>query len=284
MKFYPHWAKAVQTINIDGKAWRIERFGWSSTSRDDAFSLAKKLVQESIQFFRTGDTPGGYPYSDRPVREEIIQELPGDDGTAAAITRNAYGSLVLNTDKVLFADIDKPKRSAVAVGLGKFFGGLFGKKVAESDSVDPIVARVEQFFNESRDLGARLYRTAAGYRCLVTSQVFDPLAHEASDLLTALGSDPLYIKLCNVQECFRARLSPKPWRCGVGNPPHRFPWDDTDKEQAVRAWEAEYNLAAEPYGTCELIGTFGNDKIHPHVAPLVELHDGLTCKSGAQLA
>jgi hypothetical protein len=284
MKFYPHWAKAAETVDIGGDDWRIERYGWSNTSREEALNRAKELVKQTIQIFRGGDSPGGYLYSDRPVREEIIQELPGEDGYAAVITRNAYGSLVLNTAKVLFADIDTPKQKNLAGGLGKLIGGLFGKKQSEPEPVDPIIARVEQFFNESRDLGARLYRTAAGYRCLITSHVFDPLGQETCDLLTALGSDPLYIKLCSVQECFRARLSPKPWRCGMGNPPHRFPWDDAEKEAAMRAWESQYNAAAQSYGICELVSSLGNEEIHPQVAPLVKLHDGMTCKEGARLA
>jgi hypothetical protein len=284
MKFYPYWVKATERAEINGYDWKVERYGWSSISREDALRRAKELLQESMRFFRDADTPGGYPYSDRPVREEIIQELPGVDGQAAVITRNAYGSLVLNTAKVLFADIDKPRQKSIAGGLGRLIGSLFGKKTPEPEPIDPIVARVEQFFNDSRDLGARLYRTAAGYRCLITSHVFDPLSQETSDLLTALGSDPLYIKLCNVQECFRARLSPKPWRCGIGNPPHRFPWDDSEKEAAMRTWEAQYNTAAQAYGICELVGSHGNSQLHPQVAPLVKLHDGMTCKDGARLA
>ena len=31
---------------------------------------------------------------------------------------------------------------------------------------------------------------------------------EAADILRALNSDPLYIRLCQAQECFRARVTP----------------------------------------------------------------------------
>lgn len=285
MKFYSHWAKAAETVDIDGDAWKLERYGWSNESREAAFAKAKELLQQTANIFRGGNSPGTYLYSDRPVREEIIQELPGTEGPAAVITRNGYGSLVLNTANVLFADIDKPKSQKSGGGLGRLLGSLFGKKPAEplEEPIDPIVARVQQFIRES-DLGARLYRTAAGYRCLITSHVYEPLSDETGSILAALGSDPLYIKLCTVQECFRARLSPKPWRCGVGNPPVRFPWDDEEKKNAMREWEQGYNVAIEPYGVCELVDMFGNSEIHSQVAPLVKLHDGLTCKSGAVLA
>jgi len=52
----------------------------------------------------------------------------------------------------------------------------------------------------------------------------------------------------------------------------------------MRGWEQNYNLAADPYGICELVSTFGNGEVHPQVGPLMKLHDGLTCKDGAMLA
>ena len=54
--------------------------------------------------------------------------------------------------------------------------------------------------------GFRIYRTRAGFRLLVTSGTFDPSAAETLALLKEFGSDPLYIRLCKAQECFRARL------------------------------------------------------------------------------
>ena len=73
-------------------------------------------------------------------------------------------------------------------------------------------------------MGCRVYRTAGGFRLLVTSDTFDPMSTETIELLKAFGSDPLYIRLCKAQECFRRRLSAKFWRCGADRPPSRFPW------------------------------------------------------------
>jgi len=41
----------------------------------------------------------------------------------------------------------------------------------------------------------------------------------ADQVFDTLGADPPYRRLCRTQKCFLARLTPKPWRCGVAKPP-----------------------------------------------------------------
>jgi hypothetical protein len=56
--------------------------------------------------------PERYAFADRPIREEILRELRDPWGASEAIvTRNGYGAEVLNTARLLFADIDDPPRS-----------------------------------------------------------------------------------------------------------------------------------------------------------------------------
>ena len=100
-------------------------------------------------------------------------------------------------------------------------------------------------------------------RCMVTSSPYSPLAAETYSLLQQLGSDPLYTKLCKVQESFRARVSPKFWRCGGMEPPSRYPFFDHVLERRYRDWEQRYERIADNYSTCVLIGSFGNPNIHP---------------------
>ena len=78
------------------------------------------------------------------------------------------------------------------------------------------------------------------------------------------------------QECFRARLTPKAWRCGSITPPVRYPFEAPEYEGAFRLWEAEYDHDCLAYSTCHLLETFGSGEILPEFLPLVELHDGLT--------
>ena len=61
--------------------------------------------------------------------------------------------------------------------------------------------------------GVRVYKTCAGYRGLVTHATFDPTADATLDLMRQFRCDPQYVTLCKRQESFRARLTPKGWRC-----------------------------------------------------------------------
>jgi hypothetical protein len=131
----------------------------------------------------------------------------------------------------------------------------------------------------------RVYRTSAGLRYLVTHDVFSPTAPETHAAMNALGADPQYVKLCQVQKTFRARLTPKPWRIGVENPPVTFPYDGPGEEAEMRAWEARYDAASRSRATCRFIEEIGNGAEHPDVAPLRALHDEHTrATSGLPLA
>src|SRR5699024_11898104 len=69
-------------------------------------------------------------YPLRRLPEELLEEVHAPDGAlVAAITRNRYGSAVLNTDAVLISDIDlvePSSRDRVKPGggmLSRLFGG-----------------------------------------------------------------------------------------------------------------------------------------------------------------
>ena len=56
------------------------------------------------------------------------------------VTRNGYGSAVLNTERVMFVDIDFPENAADA---GKsLFKGLFGRKAKSAEAEKEERARV----------------------------------------------------------------------------------------------------------------------------------------------
>jgi hypothetical protein len=147
-----------------------------------------------------------------------------------------------------------------------------------------ILSRINEVVRSRRGMGARVYRTAGGFRLLISSATFDPMTVETNELLSAFGSDLLYTRLCKSQECFRARLSAKFWRCGANRPPSRFPWADAGEEAEYRRWEQEYHGRANQYATCELAQTLGDETVHSDVAPILEMHDRLTIRAGAPLA
>ena len=127
----------------------------------------------------------------------------------------------------------------------------------------------------------RLYRTFAGLRAIVTHDVMDPQSTAALDVLKQLGSDPLYIKLCKAQECFRARLTPKPWRCGCIPNPLRHPITDQKLLLWYERWKEDYETRQAQFATCRFLGPLGNPFVHPDAVRIVELHDFTTrCQRG----
>ena len=268
MHFPQFWARGRHG---DFLVWR-----WSSNSLAEAQTLADQAAQQLADRFADGGFPpshGGY-YPDRPFREQILQELKDAAGnTAALITRNSYGCQVLNTARVMFVDIDLPEPKAAG-----FFQKLFGKAstTPPEKTYDGAMANIESWTRNHADWGWRIYRTRAGLRLLSTHAPVTADSSMATEVFEALGADPLYQKLCVSQQCFRARLTPKPWRCGIQRKPERWPWRDEKCEQRFQKWETLYQSYAFNWATCELISQIGNPDVHPEVEPILQLHDQAT--------
>jgi hypothetical protein len=267
MNFPPYWARGASG---DFFCWR-----WSSNSAAEAQVLANEAAQQLAERFAHGDVPqkqGGY-YPNRPVREPVLQEIKNDAGElAAVVTRNSYGCLVLNTARVMFVDVDLPEPKPAGL-----FKKLFGKSdAAPVVTQDGAITKVENWTRSNSDWGWRIYRTRAGLRLLATHALFDPEAKASDGVFDALGADPLYRQLCKTQKCFRARLTPKPWRCGLKRKPERWPFLDTRAEKSFQKWDAQYQSVSFSWATCELVKKIGNDAVHPGVAPILKLHDDMT--------
>jgi hypothetical protein len=217
-----------------------------------------------------------YGYADRPLREEVVGEFKGDGGeVVAVVTRNSYGCLVLNTARVMFVDIDLPEQKSGGGLLKKLFGKA-EPPPAEHPQQAQAIAQAEAWVRAHPGWGWRVYRTRAGLRLLATHAMFDADAAETETAFEYLGVDPLYRRLCKSQKCFRARLSPKPWRCGVWAPRGRWPWPDEKAAARFKKWEARYLDASRDKATCALIATQGDQTVHAAIQPLVTLHDEAT--------
>ena len=184
----------------------------------------------------------------------------------------------------MFVDIDFPQAANAGTS---FFKGLFGRKQKSADVEKEERARkpIDNFIEDNPTWGMRLYRTFAGLRAIVTHDVMDPQSAATLDVLKTLGSDPLYIKLCKAQECFRARLTPKPWRCGCRPNPLRHPITDEKLLVWYERWKEDYDARQAPFATCRFLASLGNPFIHPDALRIVELHDGMThCSENLPLA
>ena len=302
MKIPRYWANERQSVRApDGKPYRLDCWRWSESSIDEAKQLAQAKARELVWKVQNGWFLDRYSYGDRPVREEIKYSVTARDGREVGlITRNPYGALVLNAANAMFIDIDLnpdgPAQSAqspaldlndIANSLLSGFKNLFGggqqspqqapQQPAPVSRADQCMQQIEDVARRHPDLDIRVYRTFAGFRCLITNYTFEPANPVTTDILNSIGADPLYMKLCRTQESFRARLTAKPWRCGADRPPSRFPWTDQRQESIYRDWEQRYQSAASRYATCKLVKEIGSGRVHPDIEPILGTHDQLAC-------
>jgi hypothetical protein len=252
----------------------------------EAQTLAAQAAQQLAERFRHGDLPPrhhGY-YPNRPFREQVLRELRNLSGEVVAlVTRNSYGCQVLNTARVMFIDVDllQPKRT------GGLLSRLFSKPepASPTNPQDGVIAKAEAWTRNHPEWGWRIYRTRAGVRLLATHALFEPELAATDDVFDALGADPLYRQLCLTQKCFRARLTPKPWRCGLYRRAERWPWLNSKAEARFKKWEALYESKSSPWAACESIRKLGSSEAHPDVKLVLALHDEATrASSKLQLA
>ena len=256
MKIYKYWAVEKRKIMIDGLEQEINCYGGSNISLDEARLRAREKA-EKIQRKIAGEKHIFDRY-EAEIREEILQTF--DDHSA--ITRNRYGAQVLNTENLMILDIDKPKAT----------GGLFKKK----DNRPP----KEQIFDMVRNLAAstkykdygfRTYETYQGARVIVLGKSFDPRNSETKKMMDEFNCDPLYTTLCNKQGCFRARLTPKPYRMKMCPYKVNFPREGVDTE--FQHWLAQYERESRNFSVCKFIEQVGASQSMNEV---VMLHDDIT--------
>ncbi len=270
MNFPKYWGR--------GQAKGFAVWRWSDTSEGEAKVAAQAAAEKLAAQWEADNLPTDrYGYGNRPMREPVVREMRNAAGELTnAITRNSYGCHVLNSAQALFVDIDfpyvKPK------GL---FGSLFGKKAEPEDPAKGPMAKAAAWVEGHRGWNWRAYRTRAGLRLLATHALFDPADPVCEQVFAAMGADPLYRKLCHTQKCFRARLTPKPWRCGIGHPPVRWPFA-SGGEQAFGNWDAKYQAACRAKATCRLLDA-GSGALHDELREMVELHDEMTRAGSAGL-
>lgn len=320
-----YWSEAAAKRRIRGKLVSMRRFGWSDESQEAARLHAESRLEEAFRRLESGERlirrepKVAYNGADGvPIREEIVERF-GD----AVVTRNAYGARCLNTDRVLFADIDLSGgagfRSSLAITgatvmlgfglgwwghsfaagiafgmaalvIGPFLAGQWHKIRIAFSGGEEIAAmkRVVQFLETRPDWSVRVYRTPAGFRLMATHRPFSADDPEVQACFEAWGTDPVYRSMCLRQSCFRARLSAKPWRIGMTThlKPRPGVWPVSPERLGARQrWIDDYERSAQGYASCQYLETLGSGMTHPEVRQVLEVHDRLSgAESGLPLA
>ena len=200
----------------------------------------------------------------QPICEEVCDTIDEHN----LVTRNRYGALVLNSEELLFLDVD-----LVSHTFGELVRSIFG--LAVPDDKTRLLNRIERLRQKPpyQDLAVRVYETKAGFRLLLAKPGLQTLNSPGMDrIFCDFDADLLYAELCRKQQCFRARLTPKPARIKMTTArKFRFPYAEADKE-AMAAWLAEYEKKSADYAVCRLIAQIGKK----FTSPAIEYHDRMT--------
>lgn len=317
-----HWAEGRAQHKERGRQVTVRRFGWSDASAEEAQANADARAQEALQRLLAGEKlPRRDPkvaYNGAagvPIREEVL----GRHGSAI-ITRNGYGARCLNTPDVLFADIDfaveppgwlyvatasvlaaaafaagavlhSKATTAVLIVLALLFSAALATPLHRAmlalrgKPEDLARRRIAAHLKRHPEWALRLYRTPAGLRLLATHRLFKPDEPAVEEFFQAIGADPLYARMCRNQQCFRARLTAKPWRIGLSGhiKPRPGVWPINPQKLAERdAWIEAYERGARAFAACRYIEALGSSRSDPAVRAVQELHDR-ECSAGREL-
>ena len=310
-----YWAESRLQHRSKGRQVTVRRFGWSDTSRTEAQANADVRANEALRRMLNGEKLPSrdpkIPYNGAqgvPIREEIVSRH-GE----TIITRNSYGARCLNTPNVFFADIDFQCEPSFRFACGVFglllLCAVISGWIADAKVVGVILAflalvftnvisktlhaaiqkasggqeraarnRIDRFLAQHPEWNLRLYRTPAGMRVLATHRTFSPGDPEVAECFRELHADSVYIAMCRNQECFRARVSAKPWRIGITTHMRPRPgvWPIAPERMPMRnAWIAEYEAAAKNFAACTLLESIGSGAMNLEAKAVLELHDEL---------
>ncbi|MCC6706661.1 MAG: hypothetical protein IT492_03775 [Gammaproteobacteria bacterium] len=276
MNFARYWSSIeVRVPARFGKPGAVRVWGASNSDEAAALSAARARAANALAFF-AGQTKD-YEYDADVIREELVEEFLDDSGERlAVITRNRYGALVLNTERVLFGDIDLPSENFV-LRLCNRFGRRARDKQYFLDAMRAFQTAHPQFV-------LQVYETRAGLRFMVVNCEIRPDGAEVDLLFKELPVDRLYTRLCRSQLCFRARLTPKPWRIGLPRPSARFPFSTPLKQRSFNFWLAQYVAKSRNACAARRLERFGDGVVPAAVQTVLDIHDRYACDEDSSLA
>ena len=242
MRIFKYWIEHSQELTVGSTKQLSKVFGGSNISEAHAIQDAKNKLHKAQQIIdREISKDEGY---EADILEEIIDTIDHDN----IITRNRYGALVLNSKKVMFIDVDDYSKTL----SDAFFRSKLSKKQLMLRKIEK-TAKQQQYAK----LGFRVYETHKGYRILVTNKEFDPRSKESKRMMRDFNADYLYRWLCIKQNCYRARLTPKPYRIKQKGIKVIYPHRDNEQEQQLARWVKDYNQKSQRFSTCHLVAEYG---------------------------
>ncbi len=253
MRIPKYWKCEAITLDLPEGPTTINCWGGSSVSEEDA---RQKAIEKGAKISnKIHGSHREFEDYESDIREEILQEISPD----AVVTRNRYGSEVLNARTLMFLDIDYVRWSLLHI---------FNKPDVKAVGI----ARIRKLAPKYPRLSFRIYETYKGIRAIVRGNDLEAKSRAAQTMMKKFQCDGLYVFLCKKQNCYRARLTPKPFRIRLRKMRFQFPYDPASKP-AMEQWLTEYNTKAQKYSTCRFLEEVGHC---PADEELVTFHDQKT--------
>ena len=241
MRVFRYWVRYSDELVVGGEKQISSVYGGSNTSLEDAIREAKDRLEKVQAKILHGRVLKNRDY-EVDIREEIVQEIDSQN----IITRNRYGALVLNSENHMFIDIDQNKR----------FMGLWDRLLRDNVPRKELLQQkiIKKLSSKKyRATNARVYETNNGFRVVLLKEADSPRNKKMIRIMKDLFVDPTYLFLCIRQNCYRARLTPKPHRINQRRIRVRFPERTEEEERALRSWLDEYESKSSGVATCRLV-------------------------------
>ncbi len=265
MRVFKYWRLAESTALVGGVEKPISCFGGSNHSEMDAVTDGQRRLEAVKRRILGLEKGKGLDY-EGDIREEPLKWIGGRD----VVTRNRYGAEVLNATSCVFVDIDEP-----VFRIWEIFRRIRTRAERKRAILEFLARRFRK-----PDLGGfaiRVYETHSGIRLLLEGPAMEPRSKDSRKLLRSFHADHLYALLCGKQNCYRARLTPKPHRIKMKPIRLKYPYEDGVQKQ-VEAWVKEYDWKSVGFATCRLVQVIGSVP----ESPVARYHDERT-RAASQL-
>jgi len=185
------------------------------------------------------------------TQEAVVSTL---NGNAGWVSINSYDARCLNTRSLWISDVDfddilsdirkKPWKDYGQDNIRLLAQADFGEDMAVNirDNLrqELVSVAVKNTLSNAQTGSYRVYETCGGLRVIRLDRPIEPRSQESVSNHLGVGTDNRYTELCIYQNCYRARLTPKPWRvdgenarvtrfigdCEVFKPEHKTPWEE----------------------------------------------------------
>ncbi|MBK9577626.1 MAG: hypothetical protein IPO40_11145 [Fibrobacteres bacterium] len=260
MKTNRFWIKTTRRITIDRELKEVPILAGSNLSKSDAENVADEIVQRIQKRIDTNQRTQEY---ESTIKEWVSEMLDEDN----VVTVNRYGALVLNTTQYTILDLDDYPFEFLDI-----FGRTRGR-----DKKSLILERFKKKIAKLPFLGSdlRIYETSKGLRVFCKTYI-PPQTPGFLRWMSRFKVDSLYAYLCIKQDCYRARLTPKPYRIHQDKIRIKSPLDcETEK---YRSWNAGYERKSKSFRVAKLLEAIGSDFSSDRV---VAYHDRI-CNCSAE--